>query len=172
MLWRQVHGWNSLDAAGLGALKRLAQWRDRTAEERDLPRNYLLTDALLVDTARRRPDSMETLLANRRFPAQLGKRDGKALITLLEQSPPMAIPPSFRLQQDLLKIAACLNEASSGISAELLLPEPVLYAFMQTGELELWRQEGVGDDFFNFLSGKKLIAMPGYLREKEEKEKA
>lgn len=174
-LWRLIPGSVSLDPSSLGALQALAKWRDQTAKERDLPRNYLLTDALLLDTARRKPNSMATLLANRRFPAQIARKDGQDILDLLANSTPLYEPAPSRLRTELIRVAARVAEQSSGIATELVLAEGVLHQLaivmerVSKGEipvefainsvLELWRQEALGKFFRDFLESKSQISM-------------
>ena len=51
----RIKGAGRLDRRQLGALQTLAAWREQEARRRDLPRNFVLKEGLLLDLATRRP---------------------------------------------------------------------------------------------------------------------
>ena len=57
----KVKGRHGLDAVGRAVLRRLASERETLAETRDLPSGRVLSNAALVDIARRRPHSQERM---------------------------------------------------------------------------------------------------------------
>jgi ribonuclease D len=59
--YAKVKGRHGLDAAGRAVLRRLAAERETLAEARDLPSGRVLSNAALVDIARRRPHSLERM---------------------------------------------------------------------------------------------------------------
>ena len=61
--YAKVKGRHGLDAAGRAVLRRLAAGRETLAEARDLPSGRVLSNAALVDIARRRPHSLERMKA-------------------------------------------------------------------------------------------------------------
>lgn len=73
--YAKVKGRHGLDAVGRAVLKRLAAARESLAELRDLPSGRVLSNAALVDVARRRPRSNERLKAM----VQGGLRDEESL---------------------------------------------------------------------------------------------
>lgn len=70
--WHRVKGASAArrDSAALRRLRALAQWREETAEARDLPRRWIVEDEVLLSAALRPPRSPQAL-------------------------PPRAVPPSF-----------------------------------------------------------------------------
>ncbi len=73
--YAKVKGRHGLDAVGRAVLKRLAAARESLAELRDLPSGRVLSNAALVDVARRRPRSNERL----KVMVQGGLRDDDSL---------------------------------------------------------------------------------------------
>ena len=73
--YAKVKGRHGLDGVGRAVLKRLAAARESLAELRDLPSGRVLSNAALVDVARRRPRSNERLKAM----VQGGLRDDDSL---------------------------------------------------------------------------------------------
>ncbi|MFO8154832.1 MAG: ribonuclease D [Pseudomonadota bacterium] len=88
--WRRLRPRPPLDGPGRGILQALAAWREREARRRDLPRGWVVNDALLLDIARRRPTTPEAV-ATRRGAAKLDPGTVAALAGLvaevLEQPP-------------------------------------------------------------------------------------
>ena len=161
-LWRMVPGSANLDEGGRRALQALARWRDATAQARDLPRNGVLSDALMLDLARRGPKTVEGMQANRRMPSQVWKRDGAAILDLLHR-PGSAPPPSIsrpRAWVDVVRAVGRIVELKTGIAVELVLTERVLGRLSRNEALEDWRIRLLGGDFFTFLSGESSIQMP------------
>jgi len=80
--WKKVRGVQTLDRAGLAALRPLAACREALARERDRPRRWVWGDQALLDLAREiarlpgpaDPSDVASLLAERRGPLQ-GKSD-------------------------------------------------------------------------------------------------
>ena len=60
----RIKGAGRLDRRQLGALRALASWREKEARRRDLPRNFVLKEALLLDLATRRPREEKDLRAS------------------------------------------------------------------------------------------------------------
>ena len=161
-LWRLVPGSANLDETGRRALQALARWRDATAQARDLPRNGVLSDALMLDLARRSPKTVEGMQANRRMPSQVWKRDGAAILELLHR-PGSAPPPSIsrpRAWVDVARAAGRIVEFKTGIASDLILTERVLGRLSRNEALEEWRERLLGPDFFSFLRGESVIRMP------------
>jgi ribonuclease D len=81
MLWTRVSGWRALDRRGLGILRELARWREETAASRDIPRNRVVSDDVMVEMAARRPATVEDLRPMRRLHSREIERSGKELVT-------------------------------------------------------------------------------------------
>ena len=59
--WRRLPQAHYLPPAAQTVLKELAAWRERAAQQRNLPRAWVLPDAALLDIARATPDSLDGL---------------------------------------------------------------------------------------------------------------
>jgi ribonuclease D len=163
--WRPVPGAHLLDDRERAVLQALAAWRDGEARERDVTRSNVISDAMLLDLARRQPTTYETLRANRRMPSQVWKRDGAAVlacITAGRAAPPPPAPSSrSRLWKDLVMAAARTAEAERGFSPELVLTDATLDRLSHGQSIEPWRGEALGDQFAQFMSGKIGVRLPG-----------
>ena len=58
-LFRKVSGWRGLNRRGLGILRELAAWRESEAQRRDIPRQRVVPDDVLVEVAMRRPGNLD-----------------------------------------------------------------------------------------------------------------
>lgn len=59
--WQKVKGRQQLKGIKLAILQKLAAWREQRAMDKDLPRRWILKDEILVDLARRTPESKQQL---------------------------------------------------------------------------------------------------------------
>jgi ribonuclease D len=78
----------SRDARFLAIVRALAAWRERAAQERDLPRNRVLRDDLLLEIAANRPITLEQLARLRRI--NLDRRSAPAVVEAIKSA--LAVP--------------------------------------------------------------------------------
>jgi len=60
-VWQRVKGLGSLPAEGQHQVARLATWREREAQKRDLPREWVVRDRALVDLVKTAPSNADAL---------------------------------------------------------------------------------------------------------------
>lgn len=164
----RIKGAGRLDRRQLAALQTLASWREKEARRRDLPRNFVLKEALLLDLATRRPKEEGDLRRLPSFDARQAARDGATWLQLLAQAaerPEAELPPRItgkpfspavrelegRLRDKVKERAAELN-----VPPEILAPRRALDALLRVNlgrpdsrlprELEGWRREIIGED--------------------------
>jgi ribonuclease D len=92
----RVKGAGRLRDEALAVLERLAEWRDQTAQKRDLPRSFVVKDEHLVQLAETR-DPAESDRALRALPDPVRRRYGSELMTLLshDKRPDFSRPPAL-----------------------------------------------------------------------------
>jgi len=163
----RIKGAGRLDRRQLGALRLLAAWRDREARRRDLPRNFVLKEPLLLDLASRRPKLARDLQKLPSYDPRQGARDAATWLQLLEQAealPESELPPRIsgkpfsqaqrelenRLRDRVKERATELN-----VPPEVLAPRRTLDALLRLNqgveprlprELGGWRREVIGED--------------------------
>lgn len=102
--WRRLKGHQQLKGAQLAVLRALAAWREERAAAADRPRRWILSDEVLLDLARRQPETEDQLKRSRGLEATTLKRHGPALLELIAQGraePPEHWPqPVPRLKLD------------------------------------------------------------------------
>lgn len=106
--WTRLKGAGRLKGVQLAALQQLAAWRETEASRTDRPRRWVLGDALLLDIARRMPDSRKQLERIRGMEEKLVKRHGEAILEAVrkareiprDQWPRIAEGPRLAPEQD------------------------------------------------------------------------
>jgi ribonuclease D len=94
--WRRVKGQGRLSPADRAVLARAAAWREREARRRDRPTQWVVPDRTLVEVARRRPATVQALLAERGIPERMRAEDLQGLLAAVRDGagdPPIAMPP-------------------------------------------------------------------------------
>ena len=67
----------------LSAAREVACWREVTAQERDMPRKWVLTDEQIVEACRRESRTIDDLFLIRGVREKLNTRDARAVATVL-----------------------------------------------------------------------------------------
>ncbi len=131
--YRDVKNRNRLDRRGLGVLRELAAWRERTARARDMRPSWIIKDPALVELARRRPAAAAGLEGIAGLPQPEARRYAAELLACIERGmalPDEALPgidrnpgPDTSAQMELLR-------AHLGKRAEALAIAPATLATM------------------------------------------
>jgi ribonuclease D len=164
----RVKGAGRLDRRQLGALQTLSSWREKEARRRDLPRNFVLKEGLLLDLAVRRPQEERDLKHLPAFDARQAARDGATWLRLLQQAeekPGSELPPRItskpfspaaRVVETRLRDKVRERAAELNVPPEVLAPRRALEALLRLNlgkpdprlprELEGWRRRAIGED--------------------------
>ena len=131
----------------------LARWRERTAQESDLPRGWVLPDNAVLDIAREMPGNANALGSIESFSSKLRERWGRFLMSVIDDGrrnknkiePLLVFYDETRLTDFSLKIN--LNDVSRTISEiekkwNLLFPEREFgYFFLEDSFARLYQEE-------------------------------
>ena len=180
-LWSRISRHRSLSGKNLAVLRELAVWREETASRRDIPRNRVIADDVMIDLAQRAPDRVEDLGALRRLHPREIERSGEMLIAAIARGldcPKEDRPrlPKIRdddtdlnLAVDLLAAFVKLRGRELEIAATYLANKKDISAFAYAhkagrdrSELPLghgWRHELVGQDLERILDGELMFAV-------------
>lgn len=153
----RVKGAGRLSDPQLGWLDRLAQWREDEAQQRDLPRGFVVRDEALLDLAARadQAGALERSIAT--LPQPVRRRYGSVLRQLLESGPNEAYQRPAELVSLTPDQRQAVKQAQQVVreQAESLNVEPALIASKRElmrlvrGErpdwLEGWRGDVIGD---------------------------
>jgi ribonuclease D len=164
----RIKGAGRLDRRQLGALQDLSAWREREARRRDLPRNFVLKEGLLLDLATRRPQEAKDLQRLPSFDPRQAARDGATWLQLLADAadrPESELPSRLsgkpfsaaaREVENRLRDRVRERAAELDVPPEILAPRRTLDALLRLNvdkpeprlprELEGWRRQVIGED--------------------------
>ena len=160
----RLKGARKLRGRHRAAADRLATWRESQALRVNRPRQWIVKDATLIETAYRLPESIGALQEIEGLPAALVRRSGKILLEVIAASDQDDVsyrPPSApgEAQKVLLKtmqkkVADCADDL--GLAAETVASKKDLSAVIIGGNRESrifdgWRREIIGDDLLQML---------------------
>ncbi len=170
--WQRLRGLEKLRPRALGVAQQLAQWRERQAIAKDLPRNWVLKDEAIVDIARLAPETTADLANIRSLPARTLERYGESLIEqirlgLASEPQPLkararraktetaeeALADLLQAQLRLLAAAHDINSAALGARKDLL----ALIREEPTPLLKGWRRKIAGDELLALRDGHRRI---------------
>ena len=157
--WRRLKGLAGLDPGRDRLARGLAAWRERRAMERDLPRGWVLQDAVLREIVLRVPRTTEALAAVPEIPAGLIKHCAAQLLECVgaAEIPDPPPPAPTRARPDppksaLVKTLGALNQAAAselGLSPEVLTTRRELEQLADGGRdvpvLSGWRRHVLGE---------------------------
>ncbi len=154
----RLNGATRLRGRRRAAAARLAEWREAEAVRRDLPRQWVLRDSVLIDIAMRAPAALDELSKIADMPAKVVQRAGKEILAAVARSSgdehdyrPPELPDEARrnvLRQMQKIVAECA--AGLDVAAETIASKKELSAILagSDGDARVfsgWRRELVGD---------------------------
>jgi ribonuclease D len=169
---------NSLEPSLRAVALALTQWREDCAMQEDKPVQTILSDAALVEIAKRRPKDLDRLRQMRGLHEGTVRRRGKAILDEVARGrelPPIPVegerpPPSDARDAALIVLAEALvraRAAESGFAYELLAARSDLQRIVtaarlgleepQVRTLEGWRRDLVGAELLELLSGRRSL---------------
>ncbi len=191
-VYLKVSGRGTLSGRQLGVLRAVARWREEAAQQRDIPRGWVVKDPTLIEIARRSPTSVDALKRLRGMNPTEAERSGTAILAAIgaaRGAPDIATPPapsrSAQLRARLLSgpadaVVRARCEAE-GVATELVSTRnelESLLADVTMGRDDLsrhrmmqgWRRKLAGDHVIAFARGEvavKAIDEPPYVEEIE-----
>jgi len=171
---------NSLDPKLRAIARELVVWREEAARSGDRPIPSVLSDAALVEVAKRRPSELRQLEQIRGINETTLRRRGRAILEAVERGrgrPPIAVEGERPLQPDALDAPViALAEAlvrtralEEELAYELIAARADLQRIvlaMRDGKpppevrtLRGWRREVVGDELLELLDGKRALTV-------------
>lgn len=177
-VWKRLKP-RSKNARFLAVVQALAAWREEEAQRRNVPRNRIVRDDVLLEIAAHPPTELEALGDIRGFSKSFAKgREGLALMTAVQEA--MALPPAdlptvdgdgdARLQTgsplaDLLKVLLKLKCQRHDVASKLVASSQDLDLIAAYGPkadvaaLKGWRHELFGADALALRDGTMGLAV-------------
>ncbi|MFC3229095.1 ribonuclease D [Marinibaculum pumilum] len=163
----------------LAVLREVAAWRERAAQERDIPRNRLLRDEALLDIAGHPPTDEAGLSRIRGMPRGFAQGPmGKALMAAIkrgidtpksewpmqDRQPRKAKPPASIVE--LLRVLLRVKAEEHDVAQRLIATSDDLEAIAADDAAEVaalagWRREIFGEDALALKAGKLALAVGG-----------
>jgi len=173
--WQRIRGLEKLRPRALSILQTLAAWRERLAQEKNLPRSWVLKDDALIDIARLAPMTRDKLGAIRNFPPRTLDRYGAIIIEQVKQAaehPPEPLPQSRRRNKptpeedalaDVLQAQLRILAAQYQINSASIASRKELVALVQGEEdiplLRGWRREMAGNELLAMREGQRTLSV-------------
>lgn len=163
-MWRQVKGVGYLrDGKALTRLQQLADWREREARERNLPRSFILKDPSLVQLAEVNPQTQQQL-KNLDLPPAVLRRYSTVLLDRLheaQQHPELPLlpgPPTKEQKKTMQMLRKGVQQLSQHLEVvpEVLMRRRWLEQWVRNPEklpepLQGWRRSVVVDPLIPLL---------------------
>ena len=177
------HAWERLKTRvrkpkELAVLIEVAAWREREAQERDVPRGRVLKDDVIGEIAIQAPTTLERLKQLRSLPRGFERsRWGEAIIAAVRRGlarDPKTLPrfergkPTVNGQAtvELLKVLLRMTAEQHGVAAKVIATTDDLERIAADDEADVpamhgWRRELFGDKALALKQGRLLLAMEG-----------
>ncbi len=180
--WQRVRGHQHLKGVQLAILQTLAAWREELARQLDKPRKWLLRDEVLLELARRQPESLQALGKIRGLDTGTRHRYGDEILASIhsaQKQPSEQWPRAKRRNRlspeqestvDVMMGLARLIAIKNHISPASLITrkelEHIVSGKLDTPVMRGWRAELCGNRLQAFLAGRiKLQMQHGHLTE-------
>jgi ribonuclease D len=173
LAWRRLKV-RSRDSRYLAIVHALAAWRERSAQERDLPRNRVMRDDLLLEVAANRPTTVERLAKLKRI--SLDRKSAAAVVAAIAAAlelpddelprprPHAKLPRGIGPIVDLLRVLLKFKCEEHHVAQRLVattgdLEAIAAYEAPDVQALSGWRFEIFGRDALALKSGKLGLAI-------------
>ncbi len=174
--WLRIKGQNKLTGKQLSIIQTVAEWRERTAQAEDRPKNWLLRDELLFDLAKLQPETVTDLAGVRGISERAVQRYGKELCQLITEAknrPPIPLTlkdrPAKKTQQqeailDILTALVRIRAEENELNPTILASRKDLEALLFNGDDECpllhgWRFAMAGRELVGLLKGELLLGI-------------
>ncbi len=170
----RIKGVNNLNGQQLYVVKKLAEWRENESQKRNTPRGFLLKDAILLELARKQPDTLRHLSTIAEIHPKTLRLDGANILELIkqfagsgEELPVIqdALPISAKSQLKQMQKLVAQRADSIGIPPELMLNKKslatILLEYLTSGKviinnLQCWKKELIEKELSVLLGSFKV----------------
>lgn len=173
--WLKIRGKNKLTGKQLSIMQSLTEWRERTAQQENKPRNWLLSDDLLLELAKLQPVTLPELAKIRNITERTVNRYGKVLCELIDasrQRPPKPMNekdrPAKKTQQteavlDVLGAVVRIRAEENSLNPIILATrkdlEQLLFGEEDSLLLHGWRYKMAGRELQGLLQGEYTLSL-------------
>lgn len=160
----------------LAAAREVACWRELTAQDRDLPRKWVLTDEQIVEACRREARTIDELFMVRGVREKLGTRDARAVVAAMvrgldapadswpELDKPSKSEPNVDAELDLMEALVRLRARENDIAMQTLASHNELCRVARgyrddVDVLKGWRRALIGEELLELLAGRISLSL-------------
>ena len=176
--YTRVKGTGRLSRRDIAIVRELATWREKEARQADRPKTWIMSDNAIVQIARRKPQSSQSLKRLRGIPRSTINQYGNSLLNAVQRglaidekncppiSPPVRPDPLDDARLDLAMAflrGQCLSE---GIDIAMVASRTEVKAYISSKKNATdnplragWRHEFLGADLTALLKGKHAIGI-------------
>lgn len=164
-----------LNRQQLSAAREVACWRELTAQQRDLPRKWVLTDEQIVEACRREARTIDELFMVRGVREKLGTRDARVVVAALvrgldaapdtwpELDKSLKSEPNVDAELDLMEALVRLRAKENDIAMQTLASHSelcrVARGYRDVDVLRGWRRALIGEELLDLLAGKIVLSL-------------
>lgn len=176
--WRRLKI-RSRSSRFLSILREVAAWRERKAQERDIPRNRVLRDEAIMEIAAHAPQTVAELARTRGLPRSVaeGRIGGEILEAVAKgHAVPEAERPTLPEKQevrrglgpviDLLKVLLKMKSEEADVAQKLIATSADLERIADSDDADVpalkgWRREIFGEDALALKHGQVALTIEG-----------
>ena len=172
--WQRVRNLQILKPAQLAVLRELAKWREQAAVQQNIPRRWLVNDELLLELARKQPQSLEAIKVLRGMTEELANQYGANWLQCIQAGRAVEkanwpqLPKRRKLDAELQLVADLLMLVLQKIAQQhelapsLIATRPQIEKMLVENRSQLaedWRGALVNDTFQGILQGQIQVAV-------------
>ena len=173
--WLRIKEARSLGARARTAAQQLAAWRERSAQDRNIPVRHVLPDLAIVALAQKAPSDPADVGRTRGLERRgVNKRDAAEIVEVIAEAKDMPPPPTQPrkasggpdLRPAVTLIAAWMSQYADDMNLDpaMLGSRSDIEEFVRSGESRLahgWRHDLAGSAIRSLLAGDAAVAFDG-----------
>lgn len=173
--WLRIKEARSLGARARTAAQELAAWRERSAQDRNIPVRHVLPDLAIVALAQKAPSDPADVGRTRGLERRgVSKRDAAEIVEVISEAKDMPPPPTQPrkanggpdLRPAVTLIAAWMSQYADDMNLDpaMLGSRSDIEEFVRSGESRLahgWRHDLAGSAIRSLLAGDAAVAFDG-----------
>ncbi len=173
--WLRIKEARSLGARARTAAQQLAAWRERSAQDRNIPVRHVLPDLAIVALAQKAPSDPADVVRTRGLERRgVSKRDAAEIVEVIAEAKDMPPPPTQPrkasggpdLRPAVTLIAAWMSQYADDMNLDpaMLGSRSDIEEFVRSGESRLahgWRHDLAGSAIRSLLAGDAAVAFDG-----------
>lgn len=174
-LWKRLKGVQKLRGVELEIARHLCQWREEMAQQKDLPRRWVVKDDLIIAIARLKPSKVTDLDSIRDINEKFIQRHGNSLLEVVEVAlkTPASNWPVHDANQSLSTHQQALGDCLMGLCRVAAEENQIALATLATRKdidnlitnrknsrlSQGWRFNMVGEKLLNFIYGQTVLGV-------------